>query len=207
MSHLLTLLTQPRHLDSISRRVKVLVSDLERLHESRRKLGDSRPLNVAIGSNLGASATMMTVAVPGPDGKLPSLAASTTARPASGSGSGGGGGAQPGSEPTLSPDALQRIDSLFALLPRLDPLLPLTPRLLSRLRSLATLHAASASFKDDLERLKAELGRVGESEQGLRETLSGLEHSLKENEVTMKGNLLGLEKRVSSVLLRMDQLK
>lgn len=38
IEHLLTLLTQPRHLDGISRRIKVLVSELERVHEARRKL-------------------------------------------------------------------------------------------------------------------------------------------------------------------------
>lgn len=38
IEHLLTLLTQPRHLDAISRRIKVLVSELERVHEARRKL-------------------------------------------------------------------------------------------------------------------------------------------------------------------------
>lgn len=38
IEHLLTLLTHPRHLDGISRRIKVLVSELERLHEARRKL-------------------------------------------------------------------------------------------------------------------------------------------------------------------------
>jgi nuclear migration protein JNM1 len=38
IEHLLTLLTQPRHLDGISRRLKVLVSELERAHEARRRL-------------------------------------------------------------------------------------------------------------------------------------------------------------------------
>lgn len=198
MSHLLTLLTQPRHLDSISRRVKVLVSDLERLHEARRKLGDTRPLHVAIGSSssTGSGGAMMTVAVPGADGKLPSLSASTSARPPT-----------TGTGEQLSPDALQRVDALFALLPRLDPLLPLTPRLLARLRSLSSLHASSATFKDDLETLKVELGRVTESEQGLKEVVEGLEASLKHNEEKMKGNLQGLEARVTEVLRRMDQLK
>lgn len=41
IEHLLTLLTHPRHLDGISRRIKILVSELERLHEARRKLANS----------------------------------------------------------------------------------------------------------------------------------------------------------------------
>lgn len=192
LSHLLTLLTQPRHLDSVSRRVKVLVSDLERLHESRRKLGDTRPLNVAIGGAVAGGG--MTVAVPGVDGKLPSLAASTTGRP-------------PTTAEQLPPDALQRIDSLFALLPRLDPLLPLTPRLLARLRSLAALHASSANFAEDFQALKTEVSRMGESETGLQEVINGLDKSLTENETRMKANLDGLDVRIGEVLKRMEMLQ
>lgn len=44
----LSLLTQPRHLDTLARRIKLLVSDLDRLHETRRQLGDTRPLRLAL---------------------------------------------------------------------------------------------------------------------------------------------------------------
>ncbi|GAA6006904.1 hypothetical protein JCM10207_009133 [Rhodosporidiobolus poonsookiae] len=192
LDHLLTLLTQPRHLDSISRRVKVLVSDLERIHESRRKLGDTRPLNVALSGG-------MTLTTGGAEGKpvaLSSLGASTSA-----SASGGAGAAQ------LPPDALQKIDALFALLPRLDPLLPLAPRLVARLQSLSSLHASAASFGETLSTLKGAVERLGEGERGLKEVLEGLEKSVGENEGTVRGNLEALDRRVEEIGRRMDRLR
>ena len=48
----LSLLTQPRHLDTLARRIKLLVSDLDRLHETRRQLGDTRPLRIALTSGI-----------------------------------------------------------------------------------------------------------------------------------------------------------
>jgi len=184
LEHLLTLLTQPRHLDSISRRVKVLVSELERLHESRRKLGDSRPLAVA----LGPAAAQLTVAVPG--GGPPVALKGTT---------GVGAG-------ELPPDALQRLEALFTLLPRIDPLLPLTPRLLARLQSLASLHSSAAEFGATLTAVQGELGRLSEGEQGLKDVLSGVQRSVEENARTMGGNLASLEERVRDVGERMAKL-
>ena len=188
----MTLLTQPRHLDSISRRVKVLVSDLERLHESRRKLGDTRPLNIALSGG-------MTVAVAGSgDTKPPAGGPPSSSAPKAISGGGGG--------EAIPPDTLQKIDALFALLPRLDPLLPLTPRLLTRLRSLAALHSSAASFGETLEELKADVLKLDEGEKGLSEVVAGLERSVEDNEGKVKGNLEGLEGRLGSLVKRMEQL-
>ncbi|KAM0750428.1 hypothetical protein T439DRAFT_381115 [Meredithblackwellia eburnea MCA 4105] len=201
LDHLLTLLTQPRHLDSISRRVKVLVSDLERLHESRRKLGDTRPLNIALSGGL-------TVAVPGTgDSKSASGAATPSVPVTSGASLGpkgivGGGGV----DSNIPPDALQKIESLFTLLPRLDPLLPLTPRLLTRLRSLSSLHQSAANFSETLDQLKKEVSKLDESERGLNEIVEDVGKSMGENEEKVKGNLEGLETRLAVLAKRMDKL-
>lgn len=197
LDHLLTLLTQPRHLDSISRRVKVLVSELERLHESRRKLGDTRPLNVALSGG-------MTVTVPGTievaksnlsASIAPSGATSGLAVPRPGVGG-----------EMVPPDSLQKLDALFSLLPRLDPLLPLTPRLLTRLRSLATLHSSATSFAETLTGLRSEVERLGEGEKGLGEVLDRLENTFGENESKLAGNLAGLDGRVGELVLRLTAL-
>lgn len=177
LDHLLTLLSQPRHLDSISRRVKVLVTDLERLHDSRKKLGDTRPLSVALSGGM--------TAVVGDSSAVHSLSPATDGSAA------------------IAPDTLQKIDALFALLPRLDPLLPLTPRLLSRLRSLSSLHASAATFDSTLSGVREEVRRLGEGESGLREVLEGLEASMAENDAKVKGNLSGLEERIGRLIERM----
>lgn len=169
------------------------MSDLERLHESRRKLGDTRPLNVALSGG-------MTVAVPGTDGKGSSTPSVTVATALPKPISGGAGGE------TIAPDTLQKIDTLFSLLPRLDPLLPLTPRLLTRLRSLATLHSSAANFGQVLDGLRIEVERLGEGEKGLKQVLDGLEQSVGDNEGKVRGNLEGLEGRLAQLAERMDKL-
>lgn len=192
LDHLLTLLAHPRHLDSISRRVKVLVSDLERVHDSRRKLGDTRPLNVALSGG-------MTLSTLSPDGG----AASSTPSLATAASSAARGD---GSTTSLPPDALQMIDALFTLLPRIDPLVPLAPRLVARLRSLANLHASAANFGESLAELKGQVAELDEGKQGLREVVQGLEKSFEENESRVKGNLEAMDRRVDEVMKRLDRL-
>ncbi|TNY19460.1 hypothetical protein DMC30DRAFT_400378 [Rhodotorula diobovata] len=194
LEHLVVLLSQPRHLDSISRRVKLLVSDLERIHDSRRKLGDTRPLNVAL---QGGVMTLSTGS-----GSGAGAAGAGTAVPGSAAGGGGGGGA-----PVLPPDAAQKLDALSALLPRLEPLVPLAPRLLARLRSLSALHSRAAAFGDELATVGGEVRRLREADAGLREVLEGLEGSVRENEERTRGNLESVERRVEEVVRRLDKLE
>lgn len=190
LDHLLTLLTQPRHLDSVSRRVKVLVSDLERIHEARRKLGDTRPLNVALSGTM----TLST----GSDESSSGRSGADAAR--EGTDRSGKGGA------ALPPDALQKIDALFSLLLRLDPLLPLAPRLVARLQSLASLHSTAASFGESLADLRGRVDALGESEEGLKEVVDGLEKSFEQNEARVQGNMEAMNKRVEDIVRRLDRL-
>lgn len=192
---LLTLLTQPRHLDTISRRIKVLVVDLERLHESRKKLGDTRPLNLAVfsGASTGTGGGITVVSSGGGEGKKVM---------ASGLGSVGGGGGEEG----ISPEALSKITALYHLLPRIDPLLPLTPRLLTRLRSLSTLHSSAQEFSTTLSTLQEKVISLGESGLEMRGVLERLEGNLAENEKLVQGNLGGLEERIRAVGERLGRL-
>ncbi|GAA5896187.1 hypothetical protein JCM8208_007553 [Rhodotorula glutinis] len=193
LEHLVTLLTQPRHLDSISRRVKVLVQDLERIHDSRRKLGDSRPLNVALAGGM----TLATGGGGGGPGAASSSSAAAVPGAASSTSASGGG---------LPPDAAQQLSSLSALLPRIDPLVPLAPRLLARLRSLSALHARAASFGDELGAVRDEVRRLAEADQGLGEVLRGLEGSVEGNEERTRANLESVERRLEDVVRRLEAL-
>ncbi|KAK4045940.1 hypothetical protein OIV83_006503 [Microbotryomycetes sp. JL201] len=182
---------EPRHLDSISRRVKVLVTDLERLHEARRKLGDTRPLNVALSGG-------MTVTVGAIDKNVPLTSLGASAGPSSKS---------PSIPDAVPLDTLQKIDTLFALVPRLEPLIPLAPRLLARLRSLSTLHASAAEFSDDLAATKIELEKLTDGRDGLKEVIAELSQSLSENETRLKTNLDAMDKRMQALGERMDNLR
>ena len=187
MEHQLGLLTQPRHLDTVARRVKVLVSDLERIHDARRKLGDTRPLNVALSSGMtvvaGGTGATVTTALPLPT--APTTASQSAALPA---------------------DALQRIDALFAILPRVEPLLPLAPALAARLRSLSSLHASSSSFASTLDQATQDVDTLKSTERQLSTALDGVERSLAENERIVRENMSSLEARIEAVQARLSTL-
>lgn len=188
LEHLSTLLTQPRHIDAISKRIKVLVSELDRVYESRRRI-----------ANL-------------PGGPQAAIAALVTSNNASGGdaaagASGGDGTGNPKSVTApLDPITLSKLDDLFALSARVRPLLPLAPALLQRLRSLATLHASASGFAASLAAVEESQGQVRAGQEEMGKAMESLEESLKANDERLKGNLAAvmgrmeeLEKRVAAL--------
>ncbi|GAA93582.1 uncharacterized protein L969DRAFT_95772 [Mixia osmundae IAM 14324] len=173
INHQLQLISQPRHLDTVSRRIRSLVSDLERLHDTRRKLGDTRPINLALSG--------FTVISPG------NPSAGTVAN------------LTVGSNTDLPVDTVKKIDELYDLLPRIEPLLPLVPHLLDRLRSLARLHTSAATFAAELQTAKEEVARLAESDGSIKEILTNLETSSKANEERIKANMALIEKRIAAL--------
>jgi nuclear migration protein JNM1 len=157
--HLLSLLTQPRHLDAISRRVKLLLVDLDR-------------------------------------------AAAAARRNPSGSNS------QPSSDKTVTLSAADytALQGLFALLPRLDPLLPIVPPLLDRLRSLSGLHAAASEVADGLVRLRESEKKGGEEVKELTDIVEGVQKGLDEAGKTILTNWEGLERRLKELEQRVETL-
>ena len=107
----------------------------------------------------------------------------------------------------LPPDALQKLDAIFALLPRLEPLIPLAPRLLTRLQSLSTLHLSAAEFAENLRAVKTEVEKLSDGKQGLKEVIAELSQTLSENETRLKGNLDALDTRLQALDGRLAQLE
>lgn len=198
LEHQLSLLTQPRHLDSVSRRVKVIVTDLERVHEARRKLADHRPLSLALASGItvvtqAANTTNthpqhLTTTLPGVPGILSTGSSSGQAAI------------------NLPPDSLHKLERLYNLLPRLDPLLPLVPHLLIRLRSLSDLHLNAQEFSKNLNQLEGSSLKVEKRLQELDEILNRVEISIQENESLVKNNLTLVEDRIDGLVNKLDSL-
>ncbi|KAK0555206.1 hypothetical protein OC845_000343 [Tilletia horrida] len=187
LEHQLTLFTQPRHLDAISRRVKVLVAELERAHEARAKLAALPPAPPA-GTPSGAAQFQQPEA--GTDG------ASKTA----------GTGSADASALLSSPDQLARLRSLFLLQTRLEPLLPLAPHLLSRLQSLSSLHASASQFSSSLDRLVEADTKLGERAREVEELCKGLEKSMQEDSSRVQGNFETVQARLEALASRLDAL-
>lgn len=171
----LSLLTQPRHLDAISRRVKLLSTELERLHEAKRKApADSKGVSPSGGSRQSGSPTA--------------------------NGSAGG-------TTELDAETRAKLSSLFALQSRLEPLIPLAPSLLARMRSLATLHASSSTFASNLDATVKADAQLKTGQTELKAMLSEAEESLKENVQAVRGNLEAVEKRMEELVERIAKLK
>jgi nuclear migration protein JNM1 len=160
LDHLVALLTQPRHLDAISRRVKLLLVDLDRAAAASRRPG-AAPSSV-------------------PDKQSSSV--------------------------TLSSAEYTNLQTLFAVLPRLDPLLPILPPLLSRLRSLAVLHAEASEIADGLRSLQSEDKRVGEEIKEMEEVVRNVQAGLGESVLAVQKNWEGVEGRMRSLDERVSKL-
>ncbi|KAF8317912.1 hypothetical protein DL93DRAFT_2226049 [Clavulina sp. PMI_390] len=170
LSNILTLLTQPRQIDAVSRRLKLLQTDLERYSASQ-----TRRQQQASG-------------------------------PTSGSGGATGGGASSSSGAAVAPTtAGPHLSSseIALILQRLAPALPTIPHLLTRLRTLSSLHASASGFASELATLEEQQRKSRASLDELSRALDGLEASLDANAQTVAGNLQGLQTRLEDVQNRL----
>ena len=147
----MSLLTQPRHLDAISRRLKLLNTEMEKIHEARRQ--QDEPDNI----------------------------------------------------PNPAKDATEdhKIETLFNALQRIEPLIPLTPHLLDRLKTLQGIHRRSADVVVEMDDFKAKLLSTSTTVKTLNEATSTLEASLKENEEISQRNVDALMKRMDDIQSRL----
>jgi len=176
----LTVLTQPRHIDSISRRLKLLLSDLDRVHQQQHQHQQQQQQQQGTSSNSQRR----------PSTQQQSLSASVN----------------PAASPvTTAPAAHTALsEQLAPLLTRLAPTLPHIPHLLTRLRTLSALHISAAEFQSTLEGLEAEQKKTRDSLLEISNALEGVEKSLEENKGVVKGNVGALEERVEGLLRRID---
>ena len=164
LEHQLSILSQPRHLDAISRRVKVLVTEMDRVHDVRRKLTSADPA---------ASAT--------------TEASSTTA--------------------TLTPAEVTKLQHLFDVSTRLEPLLPVIPSVLNRLQTLSEVHASAAQFGTTLDELQESSAERQQQEQEMVELLNKIEANMEENRRKVEANLESLQSRIEEVTARLERVQ
>lgn len=199
----LTILTQPRTIDSISRRLKLLLTDLDRVATQNAAAAAAAPHGPqGSGHNRGASMS-------GP-----------ISVPTAGSAGTAGG---------LHGSAIQ--DQLTPILQRLAPHLPTLPHILARLRTLSSLHAAAADFQRGMEqvgvvhhlfislyrseyglivlfsKLEAQQAKNRSSLNDLEGAIKNLEKSMQENGEIEKSNVQRLEASVQSLLERLQKVE
>ncbi|CAO3589760.1 unnamed protein product [Absidia cylindrospora] len=186
----ITLLAQPRHLDTVSRRIKVLNSELERLHELKTGGGSGGRKEHGYGSLSGFSSSA---------GGLHSSSNTDL-------GSGNNRDEQGGSNGGLSNDTEEKVSHLFATIEKVDPLLNLTPALLTRLKALQGLHTEAATFGQSVKVISDEQTRMTEEIKSLDTTCELLTKSLKSNEDLVNKNVDVIDTRMTDLVRRMEAL-
>ncbi|KAJ3157272.1 hypothetical protein HDU89_002684 [Geranomyces variabilis] len=188
----LALLTQPRQLDAVAKRVQQLSADADRLADLRRKQTQEHAATMAA-----ATATSVS-----------DLAFGSLGRP-------GGGGAAGSLHDLQSSAAVaaatqteseRRVNALYALMEKLDPVAGVVPHLVARLRALRSLHAEAAIFAESLDAISNDQARMKESVQGVETAVSMLETSLRVNGESVGKNVEALQLRMERLSERVDAL-
>ena len=149
----MTLLTQPRHLDGISRRLKLLNTEIERTYENKNKLNDDDNDKSVTNNNI-----------------------------------------------------YNKVEYLFNLLERVEDLIPITPLLLNRLKTLSDLHQNSSEVFNDLQNLKKLNNNFNNELNLLQNGLNTLDKTLNENSTTTNNNVKLILSRIDSLTQRLNNL-
>ncbi|OAA64991.1 Dynamitin subunit 2 [Cordyceps fumosorosea ARSEF 2679] len=172
------------NLDAISRRVRTLASDQDKLNDAREK---ARALREELGKGSSSSSS-------------------------SSSSAGAGGGPQQQQQqqqqqqPAEGAEQETKINALYGVLPTIEGLAPLLPPLLDRLRSLRAIHADAAAAAHTLEQVEQRQAETAAELRQWREGLQRLEETIKEGGDTVKGNLAVMEGWIKDLEARMDKL-
>ncbi|KAG0332945.1 Dynactin subunit 2 [Podila horticola] len=145
----INILVQPRQLEQLSRRLKAVMADLERVQELQTK-----------------DAT------------------------ASG----------------ISADAENKINALFELIDKIDPLVSLAPVLVTRLKGLKGLHAEAAVFSDSIKMISNEQTKITEELKGLDTVSAKLQESMAENDAAIQKNIELIDGRMTQLVERIQKL-
>ncbi|KAJ9615707.1 hypothetical protein H2200_001784 [Cladophialophora chaetospira] len=201
----------PAYLDTISNKLKTLISESDRLTQSRKAaLSSLTDLHDKRMQQLVSNATVQGNTR---HSRLRGLSAASSAVNAQANNEGRADAtAGPGEESLQIQSQLfldeqaSKITALYHLLPSIQELQPLLPVVLERLRTLSVLHNGAAQAKglvDDLEgrqrEMKEEMGRW-------REAVEHVEEGIKEAEEVMKSNVDVLGTKVREVEERVGQL-
>ncbi|MCJ1242958.1 hypothetical protein MMC30_000154 [Trapelia coarctata] len=171
--------TSASTLDSISKKVRHLTTEAEKLDSARK---------AAKASQEALKAAAQTQAEPG---SFPETAAKAEAA------------SKDGME---DPEHVSKINALYGTLPTIESLAPLLPAVLDRLRSLRLIHADAASASQSLAAVEKRQAEMAEELRSWREGLEKVEGVMRQGEERMKGNMGAVEGWVRELEGRVKKL-
>ncbi|KAF9133903.1 Dynactin subunit 2 [Mortierella sp. 14UC] len=101
---------------------------------------------------------------------------------------------------------LERINALFELVDKIDPLVSLAPVLVTRLKGLKGLHAEAAVFSDSIKMISSEQSKISEELKGLDTVSAKLQESLTENDAAIQKNIEVIDGRITDLVERVQRL-
>jgi len=162
----ITVLSQPRHLDMIRTRVKLVNSELDKLNELKQGKGDAN----------------------------------------NGGGYGSNQAGKGGEANAVSDTTEEKINTLFNLMNKVEPMMNLTPALLARLKALQGLHTESATFSRAIKMISEEQSKISEELENLGGVSSQLTKTFQENEDNIQANMKIMDERMTELLHRINNL-
>ncbi|KAI8057613.1 Dynamitin-domain-containing protein [Syncephalis plumigaleata] len=99
----------------------------------------------------------------------------------------------------INTETTKKINQLFATLDRLDPLIPLAPALVQRLKNLEQLHARRPPVEQEQSRLATGINNM-------EEQCTKIATSLKDNEAVIQRNVEALDRRIADLVERVAKL-
>ncbi|KAF9934156.1 hypothetical protein FBU30_003180 [Linnemannia zychae] len=106
----------------------------------------------------------------------------------------------------ISTDTESKINTLFDLVDKIDPLIALAPVLVTRLKGLKGLHAEAAVFSDSIKMISSEQTKISEELKGLDTVSTKLQESLTENDAAIQKNIEVIDGRITDLIERIQRL-
>ncbi|KAG0265160.1 Dynactin subunit 2 [Mortierella polycephala] len=106
----------------------------------------------------------------------------------------------------ISAEAENKINALFELVDKIDPLVALAPVLVTRLKGLKGLHAEAAVFSDSIKMISSEQTKISEELKGLDTVSAKLQESLTENDAAIQKNIELIDGRITQLVERIQLL-
>lgn len=166
-------------LDSISKKIRHLITEAEKLDSARKAAKASQEALKAAAQAQAES------------GSFPESAAKTGAPP---------------KESLEDPEHVSKVSALYGTLPTIESLAPLLPAVLDRLRSLRLIHADAASASQTLAAVEKKQVEMGEELRSWKEGLEKVEGVMRGGEERMKGNMGVVEGWVRELEERVQKL-
>ncbi|KAK9718740.1 hypothetical protein K7432_005285 [Basidiobolus ranarum] len=106
----------------------------------------------------------------------------------------------------ISKESENRLERLHQVVEKIDPLVTLTPSLLTRLSSLQSLHLEVNHVAESIHLISQEQKKIEEDGSGLSEIFKNLEASLDENTITLQRNIETIDMRIGDLAERLHNL-